>query len=81
MQTIKIIFVLGFVVLVVPFLGIPGSWKTVASIACGCLICSLAYSLLHQKIKNTQGETISKNSDSAASRSFAERTVSPEENA
>lgn len=44
---LKILFIIGIFVLVLPYVGIPGSWKNLIEIALGAFIIYIVFSLKH----------------------------------
>lgn len=47
LRKIRLIFALGIILIVLPFLGVPGSWRTVALVIIGALLIGSASGLKH----------------------------------
>jgi Ca2+/Na+ antiporter len=45
---LKFLFIIGIVTLVLPYIGVPDSWKRIITIAFGALIIYLTFALKHE---------------------------------
>jgi len=69
----KTIFLLGLLVIILPFLGLPSSWKTVASVIIGLSLISLAYAFREPKKSTVEEIKTESFSESLGPQNFNEK--------